>query len=249
MVRDEADIIAVTVNHMLEQVDHVIVADNGSVDGTREILAELDVEVIDDPEPGYWQSLKMTKLAGLAADRGADWVVPFDADEWWYSPHAGRIADLLVGVQCQWLAVSAVLFDHVVTGADDPVEINPVVRMGWRRVEASSLPKVACRCRSDLVIEQGNHGASYEGGATVLDGLLVVRHFPYRSEGQFVSKVRNGAAAYAMTDLPKSVGQHWRQYGELLDAHGPEVLHQVFRTWFRVEDPLADRGLMFDPAP
>ena len=31
---------------------------------------------------------------------------------------------------------------------------------------------------------------------------------------QFVSKVRNGAAAYAATDLPPEAGAHWRQYGD-----------------------------------
>ena len=41
MVRDEADIIETTVRHMLTQVDVVIVADNRSVDGTREILDSL----------------------------------------------------------------------------------------------------------------------------------------------------------------------------------------------------------------
>lgn len=247
MVKDEADIVGITFAHMLTQVDHIIVLDNGSTDGTREILAELDVELIDDPDPAYYQSLKMTALAQRAAAGGADHVVPFDADEYWYTPHAPTIADFLASTGKQWLTVSAELYDHIATGAD-PDETNPVRRIGWRRTSPGALPKVACRVRPDLVIHQGNHGATYDGGATNLPGLIV-RHFPYRSAEQFVSKVRNGSAAYAATDLPPTEGQHWRQYGELLAAHGPDVVADVFRTWFWVSDPTIDPSLILDPAP
>ena len=247
MVKDEADIIASTVTNMLRQVDHVIVADNGSTDGTRDILSELDVELIDDPDPAYYQSAKMTALARRAAAGGADWVVPFDADEWWYCPHAPTIADYLRPIAGQWLTVNATLYDHVATG-HDPAVLDPVERIRWRRVNAGALPKVACRVRPDLVIHQGNHGATYDGGATALDGL-VVRHFPYRSADQFVSKAINGAAAYAATDLAQDQGQHWRQYGALINAHGAEVGHDVFRQWFWIPDPTVDASVICDPVP
>ena len=247
MVKDEADVIASTVSHMLGQVDHVIVADNSSTDGTRDILAELDVELIDDPDPAYYQADKMTVLARRAADMGADWVVPFDADEIWYCPHADTVAAWLRPIERQWLTVTADLFDHVAT-ALDPDEADPVRRIQWRRVNPAPLPKVAVRCRGDLAIHQGNHGATYDGGTTALDGL-VVRHFPYRSAEQFVSKARNGAAAYQATMLPVTVGQHWRQYGALIEAHGDEVGHDIFRQWFWSPDPEADEGLIFDPCP
>jgi len=247
MVKDEADVIASTVGHMLGQVDHVIVADNGSTDGTREILAELDVELVDDPDPAYYQAEKMTMLARRAADQGAEMVVPFDADEVWYCPHAATIAEYLRGIERQWLTVRADLYDHVAT-AEDPAIHDPVRRIRWRRINPAPLPKVAVRCRDDLAIHQGNHGASYTGGTTELPGL-VVRHFPYRSAEQFVRKARNGAAAYQATTLPVTVGQHWRQYGALIEAHGDEVGADIFRQWFWSPDPGADESLMYDPCP
>lgn len=265
MVRDEEDVVRSTVGHMLAQVDAVIVADNLSTDGTRAILDELAARsagrllVVDDPEPAYRQSEKMTALALRARlDLGADWIVPFDADEVWYSPF-GRIADVLGDVAPQWLITPAPLFDHVAT-AEDPLELDPVVRLGWRRRERNFLPKVAARWRADLVIEQGNHGASYSGRGTVFDELLVVRHFPYRSPEQLVRKVRNGAAAYAAggTSIPETFGAHWRQWGRILDERGEEAIADLFRTWYWRDRPRAplvlpdgekQPALIFDPAP
>jgi hypothetical protein len=241
--KDEFDIIASTVGHMLTQVDHVIVEDNGSTDGTLEILAGLDVEVQHDQTVGYYQSAAMTRLAAEAADAGADIVVPFDADEFWYSPF-GRIADVLDDYPTVSV-FGAQLYDHVAS-AVDPDEPDPIKRAGWRRRDAAPLPKVTVRPRPAVTIHQGNHGADFGGH---IGNLLVVRHFPYRSVEQFVSKVRNGAAAYAATDLPEDVGKHWRDYGRLLDSGGPDAIAEVFRAWFFAPAPAQDSSLIYDPCP
>lgn len=266
MARDEADVIGSTVAHMLAQVDAVIVADNLSTDRTREILDELAsahsgrLVVVEDTEPAYRQSEKMTGLALRARlDLGAEWIVPFDADEVWYSPF-GRIADVLAEVAPQWLITPAPLFDHVATAEDNPLELDPVRRLGFRRRTPAPLPKVAARWRADLVIEQGNHGAHYAGRGTVFDELLVVRHFPYRSIEQVVRKVRNGAAAYAAggSSIPEAFGAHWRQWGKILAEQGEEAIAELFRTWYWRDTPRGplttpdgerQPSLIFDPAP
>ena len=56
-----------------------------------------------------------------------------------------------------------------------------------------------------------------------------------------------GAAAYAATDLPEHQGQHWRDYGRLLESGGPDALADVFRAWFWQPHPTKD--LIRDPAP
>ena len=237
MVKDEADIVAVTVGHMARQVDLVIVADNGSTDETRQILDRLGVKVVIDPEPGYYQSRKMSALALAAAEQGADWVVPFDADEVW-TAQGGHIATELEALPPEAMVAEADVFDHVATGGPG---LSP-----WRRPEQLPLRKVACRPRPEMRIAQGNQGVSYPDDPHPLSvtGLLEVRHFPHRSPEQMIRKARNGAAAYAASDLSPKYGAHWRQWGELSD----EQLREVFFEHYFSADPEAD-GLAYDPKP
>lgn len=238
MVKDERDIIRSTVARMMCQVDRVIVADNGSTDGTREILDRFDIDVIDDPEPGYYQSVKMSNLARMAMEDGADFLVPFDADEVWITANCNRrIADVFAELPPEAMIADAAVLDHVAIIGDPCMS-------EWRRPEVLPLRKVACRAAEGLTIEQGNHGARYEGIRHPLrvSGLLEVRHFPYRSPEQMIRKARNGAAAYAATDLPESVGAHWRGYGNLTD----EQITATFNRYFATSDPKAD-GLVHDP--
>lgn len=235
--------IAGSVLHMADEVDFVLVADNNSTDGTREILAELDITVIDDPETGYYQSRQMSALAEKAAGLGADWIVPFDADELWFAPH--RISRTLGELAANVGVVTAEVFDHRPT-AVDPEGVDPFETIVWRETEPLPLPKVAFRWQPGAVIHQGNHGVDLPRDHRRQAGLQV-RHFPYRSAEQFVRKARNGAAAYRATDLPTHIGAHWRQYGDLLDRYGEPALEEVFRTHFWALAP-TERGMIPDPA-
>lgn len=250
-VKDEADIIEPIVLHMLEQVDYVLIEDNASTDGTLEIVRALPVELLLDPTVGYYQAAAMTRLASCAAALGADWIVPFDADEFWYSPF-GRIADVLMEQTTATIATAA-LYDHVAT-AEDPDGVSALDTIHWRRPAPAPLPKVACRPSVNVAIRQGNHGADYN--VTTLEGLFVIRHFPYRSAQQVIRKIRNGAAAYAATDLPLDMGAHWRGWGQVLAEHGEDAIADLFRKWhWRTEPSRAlvidgedQPPLVFDPA-
>ena len=254
LVRDEADIVEVTVRHLLANVDQLLVADNLSTDGTRVILDRLAAEhpnqltVVTDGEVGYYQSRKTTEMAGRMLERGHQWVIPCDADEIWLSPDGRTLANFLAGIPWDVQAVRADVYNHVCTAKDDRRELDPTRRICWRQTQPLPLGKVACRLRPDLTIHAGNHSSTTEGPGLVAAGLQI-RHFPYRSEDQFVRKAMNGAEAYAATDLPESTGVHWRMYGRMVEEHGVQAAAQWFRDYFVSPRPEQDGTLMRDQAP
>ena len=248
MVRDEADIVETVVAHIVAQgIERVVVADNGSRDETPAILAELarshPVTVLADRLPAYYQAEKMTVLSSAAARAGAAWVVPFDADELWSAP-GGSIPAWLEG--CGADVVQVPVFNHMPTDADDPAEVDPVRRLRWRKKEPNRLHKVAFRTHPRARLAQGNHGVSRRGRRA---RGLEIRHFPYRSEAQFVRKVRQGGAAYAATDVVAEMGKHWRALAALDDdglrAEWARLVatHNVEFEWWVPRDELVE-----DPA-
>jgi len=257
MVRDEADIVGATIEHLInEGVDGIIVANNGSTDKTWGEAAAaahgtgVDLRMVEDPEVGYYQSRKMTALAEWAHREGASWIIPFDADELWYSTGEHRLADTLRQMPPGVGVVQATLWNHFATALDldDPLPFRSMV---YRHEDAGALPKVAFRWHPDAVILQGNHGVEHpangQAGGIVAAGVEL-RHFPNRTSGKFGPKARNGAQAYAATDLGRDVGAHWRQYGELLERHGEEALREVWERWYWFLSP-TDGHLVHDPAP
>ena len=94
LIKNEVDIIADNIKvHSKLGVDSFVVMDNGSTDGTREVLDQLqkdyDLIIIDRPVLDYQQSNWKTEMAKVArSEQGADWVITNDAD--CFSVHDGR---------------------------------------------------------------------------------------------------------------------------------------------------------------
>lgn len=253
MCKDEEDVIFHTLLHMAEEgLTGIIVADNMSTDNTVKEIKKLqsllkgstcEIILVEDKEVGYYQSNKMTDLARQAHEFGADWIVPFDSDELWLA--GDTIANFLNTLPEKINVVHADLYNHFGSGID-PQGAIPFQNIAWRQSEKGALPKVAFKWQDDAVIGQGNHSVEMKGIKSV--GGLEIRHFPYRSWEHFKRKAINGYAAYKATDLPESMGGHWRSYGQLIEAHGDDKIRkEVFEKYFWFLSP-TDNGMIFDPA-
>ena len=128
LIKDEADVIEFTLRHLAAHVDEILVYENMSTDGTREILDRLAASempgliVVDDEDPAYYQARKMTALAALALERGHQWVIPCDADEVWYvNNDPGRpIRSFLGGLGREVCFITAAMFNHFPSSEDPP---------------------------------------------------------------------------------------------------------------------------------
>ena len=208
MVKNEADIIESTVRHLVNQgVENFLVMDNGSDDGTRGILESLAREIPGfhvgtDSEPAHYQGAKMTLLADAVRRAGATWVVPFDADEYWYGVDATLI-EVLNRTRARVLEAQ---IHNVLPSADG----------GWQVDDQPQyLTKVAFRTYPLITMGEGNHDVARPGEWSA---ELSILHVPLRSFDQFSRKLRNGAQALALTGLPMSTGNHWRSSGRLTDS-------------------------------
>lgn len=224
LVRDEQDIIAEHLDfHLAQGVDEVIVTDNGSEDATLEILRSYEargvVRIILEPTDDYSQGRWVTRMARMAADDGADWVINSDADEFWW-PRSGSLASTFETLDGGIGVVVARRTNFVPQPEDD--------RPFWERMivrERESLnpvgkplpPKLAHRAHPEITVVQGNHRVQGPDlGERLDDGSVDILHFPMRSYAQFENKIVKGGQAYARNrELPERIGRTWRRLYEV----------------------------------
>jgi hypothetical protein len=206
LVRDEADIIDAQIAfHLHAGVDFVIATDNGSRDGTKEILESYSragyLHLIHQEGDDMRQVEWVTRMARLAAsDFGADWVINSDADEFWCS-HGAPIKTVLARVPRRFDTVRALMRNFVPRPGNAEFFAD---RMNVRLApgEATLRPhrvhpfhaqdKVLHRAHPDVTLSAGNHDARWASSVD-LRGFwhFECLHFPMRSPEQCVLKWRN----------------------------------------------------------
>ena len=205
LAKNEVDVIQANIAyHLGAGVDFVVATDNGSTDGTLEILERFEQEgvlhLIREPSTDFRQGEWVTRMARLAAERGAGWVINADADEFWW-PRAGNLKEVLDRLPERYGIVHGV-WRPFVARPDDGLHFAERMTVRLSMQAAINDPtnpfrparKAMHRAHPGVRVRDGNHDV--EGAPLVtLHGWypLEVFHLPLRSRAQVGTKYAGGA--------------------------------------------------------
>jgi hypothetical protein len=205
LAKDEADIVDANVAyHLSAGVDFVVATDNGSTDGTVEIFERYEragvLHLIREPSRHFRQGEWVTRMARLAAERGADWVLNADADEFWW-PRGGGLKEALARLPERYGVVHGI-WRPFVPRPDDGAHFAERMTVRLSMHAAINDPtnpfrparKAAHRAHHEVRVRDGNHDV--EGVPLVtLHGWhpLEVFHLPLRTRAQIERKYAGGA--------------------------------------------------------
>lgn len=235
-VRNEADIIRLTILHHLSiGFDGLLVVDNGSTDGTDK---ELDLFRGDERvrwtrnESPWHQAELFTDLAREAFNIGADWIVPFAADEFFYA-RSLNFRQVLAEAEAEALMVPAINFIQVrdqhrasrktllTMTCRAPHQVGPPERCK-ELVEAGEIalveikfpPRWVCRATSDISFSEGCHHIFGLDGPFRYCSELAILHAPLRSRDTLDKKADHGRR-HDEAGSPRGMGWHSRRLARL----------------------------------
>jgi hypothetical protein len=224
-VRNEADIVEAWVRYHEAVVDEMVIDCHRPVDNTREILEALAKEglpltIRERTTPAHMQGAVLTERMHEAAEAGADWILPLDADEFLVSRTGMPMRDEIAKLPPESVALLPTI--PYAPTAHDPVDANVLVRITHRAVDVSS--RLESPWRKVLVpggLVRGRRVRLPHGSQALLDvsgdhvrsirvDSLALAHFPYRSSEQVRVKVVAGwISSAANPDRGAHGSFHW----------------------------------------
>jgi hypothetical protein len=238
LVRDEADIIVQSLEHLLSWIDAIYILDMGSVDGTWEIVqdyARKDARVVPFISRAIvFDDNIRSMLFNQYRDRfePGDWVLRTDTDEFYQVPPprfvAERLRPLDTAVHLQWYYFRLTTQEAAdyESGKIDIAEDRkrPIEqRRRFYKISTYSEPRMF-RYRRSM---RWPHTDSFPFNAGFVSRHRIpIRHYPHRDPLQMERRFQLRAA---MMRLHAHAGGHWKLddwHKELVDAAGASASQQ-----------------------
>lgn len=241
LVRDEKDIIEANIQfHLNSGVDIILVIDNDSVDGTRDILDKYKktgkLKYWIEKNHTYEQDKWVSFLAKKAAKMGADVIFHCDADEFWFT--RGNLKKIIKKELKDILFIPVINYlpPQRISKKIEKISFN---KFSFTVSKTEFVPGlVRDRVSSDLLfytypnkvmttskytkIGYGNDTVlNSENAITANSNKIRIYHFPIRGFGHFKQKVINGGSSYLKNPVKNpSIGWHWKKWYQIYKKNG-----------------------------
>lgn len=235
LVKNEVDIIADNIKfHSKMGVDSFIVMDNGSTDGTREILDDLrhryELIIIDRPDAKYKQSQWKTEMAFKSRSMmGADWSIANDADEFWL-PESGDLKKELTHwgsvIYCPRfnMQLDENFHEKNYRYYNSCLQVkSPILNKNADLINDDKLSimlskitgKVIVNNHGLLRVKGGNHRAWHTRNAWAYteSSNISVFHYPVRNKNHFLENIKNRSGL--LHSNKNRMGDHYRRWVRL----------------------------------
>lgn len=253
LVRNEDDIIGENLKyHLNSGVDHFIITDHHSTDGTLDVLREYEklgvAEVRVEGSNEHRQAQWVTEMARKAYDHyGADWVINNDADEFWI-PNKGNIKDFFETVDPKIYKIHAPRFDFFYRPFKNIKFYDAMIFREFVR----RWTKCCHRASPDIVVEVGNHDANSETLSRTSSSTesinLIVHHYPVRTLERYKKKMIEGTTSVLSTPgIPHEMFFHWKQALQAIKNNTFEdFIKSSMKTDDQINDDIRNYRLIFD---
>lgn len=230
MVKNEIDIIETFIRYHLSFLDGMVILDNGSTDGTKEIILrlikeDLPIHLIFDDSPAYNQSEMTTDMFYETIRRfNPKFILPLDVDEFLTSYSGKNIRDILDKEAVNDAVNYISWVTYVPTEKDDESEMDVLKRIKHRRSEQNNydekiLISTSIANKYKIKIKHGNHGLEKINNVYFEENKLTnlnLAHFPVRSIEQMKSKYIVGWLAHLAR--PQQVIFDWYYYYNIIKS-------------------------------
>lgn len=204
--------LAETIQHHYAQGCDIVIVSTPHLDDTMLTAVDNDAYWYQQYGP-FRQDDEMTRLANIAMSKGATWVVPFDADEYWIDPTREQtVAQVLAAQPPHITRIYAAMFTMLDYDRKVP--------------DQKPFGKVAFRPHPAMRLSWGQHDIYLPDGEAA-HGLLEVREIQYRDREHWDAKIDKARRLFATGAVPTQYGGHMRM---LCDAT-PEELDTLWRIY------------------
>ncbi len=251
-ILDEADIIESFVRHSSTYIKHHIILDNGSTDGTVDILRSLkeegfELSVYQNHAVSFSEQSFMTFMYHEAVEQhGADWIACLDGDEFIDDRlRSDGLAQMLAATSADVAAVKIPWHEYHYTRADDQNERTVPLRI-INRLPNQHLYKVVVRggfARNTILIDNGGHDIFLNGQIPTTSPItsdIFLAHFSERNAPQTVVKFMRGWAKAKAADREtrsRGVSTHYQAPFEILRDKPQDLLRNEWFLKYKGESP------------